>query len=61
MLSRQEIQDELGLEEVPDDEFMRLLDEVGDEETVNGIPPVEGDGVSPEAIDQAVRAGTDEA
>lgn len=50
MKSKEEVRDALGLDELPDDEFMRLLEEVGEEETVTGVSPVEGEGYTPEAI-----------
>ncbi len=50
MQSKEEVQEELGLDELPDDEFMALLREAGEEEIVSGGSPVEGDGYTPEDI-----------
>lgn len=36
--SRQQVRDEVGLDELPDDEFMQLLEEVGEGPTVSGPP-----------------------
>lgn len=40
----------MGLAELPDLEFMELLGAAGEEETVAGVPPVEGGGYTPEEI-----------
>lgn len=55
MKSKEDVKNALGLDELPDDEFMRLLDEVGGEETVTGVAPVEGEGYTPEAIREELR------
>lgn len=48
--SRSDVRDVLGLSDLPDDELMSLLEDVGEEETVTGVPPVEAEGWSPEEI-----------
>lgn len=48
--SRSVIRDVLGLNDLPDDELMRLLEDVGEEEIVTGVPPAEAEGWSPEEI-----------
>ena len=50
MRTKEEVQQELGLDELPDDEFMDLLREAGEEEIVSGVSPVEEDGYTPEEI-----------
>lgn len=39
MKTKEEVRDILGLAELPDDEFMELLEAAGEEETVTGVPP----------------------
>lgn len=41
MKTKEEVRDILGLAELPDDEFMELLEAAGEEETVTGVSPVE--------------------
>lgn len=54
MKSKEEVQEALGLDELPDDELMNLLEDVG-EEAVTGVPPVEGEGYTPETIREELR------
>jgi hypothetical protein len=50
MKTKEEVRDILGLAELPDDEFMELLEAAGEEETVTGVRPVEEEGYSPEKL-----------
>ena len=45
MKSKEEVRDLLGLAELPDDEFMELLEAAGEDEIVGGVPPVEDRGL----------------
>ncbi len=57
-----QVREALGLTRLPDDELMRLLDEAGEEETVAGGVPVNGDGYAPHSIrDALVRRSVGEA
>ena len=50
MKTKEEVRDILGLAELPDDEFMELLEAAGEEETVTGVAPVEDGGQSAEEV-----------
>lgn len=50
MKSKEQVKEDLNLDELPDDEFMDLLDEVGQEEIVSGVSPVEDDGYTPDEV-----------
>lgn len=47
---RREVGEKLSLEELPDDEFMDLLEELGEGEVVTGVAPVHGDGYTTDEI-----------
>lgn len=47
--TKEEVRAALNLDHTPDDEFMRLLEDVGDEPIVRG-PKVAGEGYTPERI-----------
>lgn len=50
MKTKEEVRNLLGLADLPDDEFMELLEAAGDEGIVTGVPPVDGEGYDPEDI-----------
>lgn len=50
MKTKEEVRDILGLAELPDDEFMELLEAAGGEETVTGVSPVGGEGYTPKEL-----------
>lgn len=45
-----EVRRAMGLAEPPDDELMALLAELGGEDALTGVPPVEGEGYTSEEI-----------
>lgn len=55
MKTREEVREALGLDELPDDELMNLLEDVGEEETVTGVSPVEGEGYTADTIREELR------
>lgn len=53
--TKEQVQEAFGLDELPDDEFMRLLEEVGPGPVIRGVRPVQGSGWTAEEIRQALR------
>ena len=48
--TREEVQKAFGLTEPPSDEFMALLERLGEGEVVRGVSPVEGDGYTADEL-----------
>lgn len=54
MRTKEEVREALGLDALPDDEIMALLDQLGEGDVVTGGEPVEGEGWTAEELDDAV-------
>jgi DNA-binding phage protein len=48
--TKEEVRSAFGLAELPDDEFMALLQQLGEGEVITGVEPVPGQGYSAEAL-----------
>jgi len=54
--TKEQVRDELHLDQVPDDEFMQLLDEAGEEAIVTGPPTAQAEAYTPEQISEELAA-----